>query len=84
MVMDTQTIEILAIPGSLRRSSINRAALQAADVHEGTANGILITIDSLVRTLPHFHPDLELDPPEAVVRFRDACERRRGSRDGSP
>ena len=31
-----------------------------------------------MRELPHFDPDLEDAPPEAVVRFRAACERAAG------
>jgi NAD(P)H-dependent FMN reductase len=49
---------VLAISGSLRRGSVNSAAL----------------IDESSRRLPHFDPDLELDPPAAVRRFRATCE----------
>ena len=31
-------------------------------------------IDDSVRGLPHFDPDLEIEPPEAVLRFRAVCE----------
>ena len=71
--MDSQIIDILAIPGSLRRCSVNRAALRAAARPRG--GGVVVRIDSRMRMLPHFDPDLERDPPEEVVRFREACER---------
>lgn len=64
---------ILAISGSLRRASINSAVLRAA-VTAAAREGIVVTIDDLVRKLPHFDPDLEEAPYEAVLRFREACE----------
>jgi chromate reductase, NAD(P)H dehydrogenase (quinone) len=62
---------IVAISGSLRRDSINSAALRAAAV--AARNGLVVTIDDSVRALPHFSPDVEQSPPEAVRRFREAC-----------
>ena len=62
---------ILAISGSLRRDSINSAALRAAAAAAG--DGLAVTVDDSVRTLPHFSPDVERFPPEAVHRFREAC-----------
>ena len=64
---------ILALSGSLNRSSINGAVLRAA-ASEAARDGILGTVDDSVRELPHFDPDLEKAPPDAVVRFRVACE----------
>jgi NAD(P)H-dependent FMN reductase len=64
---------ILAISGSLKRSSINSAALRAA-VSVAARSGIAVTIDDSVRQLPHFDPDLEAAPPGAALRFRTACE----------
>jgi chromate reductase, NAD(P)H dehydrogenase (quinone) len=64
---------ILAISGSLRRSSLNSAALRAA-ARTAAQDGIPVVIDDSIRTLPHFDPDLETDPPAAVKRFREACE----------
>lgn len=64
---------ILAISGSLRRQSLNSAALRAAADVAGRT-GIPVAIDESARTLPHFDPDLEARPPEAVQRFREACE----------
>jgi NAD(P)H-dependent FMN reductase len=63
---------ILAISGSLRRGSLNSAALRAAAV-AAARSGIVVAIDESVRTLPHFDPDLEPRPPEPVRRFREAC-----------
>ncbi len=64
---------ILALSGSLKRSSINGAVLRAA-ASAAARDGILVTVDDSVRELPHFDPALEEAPPEAVVRFRAACE----------
>ena len=64
---------ILALSGSLNRSSINGAVLRAA-ASEAARDGILVTVDDSVRELPLFDPDLEKAPPDAVVRFRAACE----------
>ena len=64
---------ILAISGSLRQRSLNSAALRAA-AEAAARSGIPIAIDESVRTLPHFDPDLESRPPDAVRRFREACE----------
>jgi chromate reductase, NAD(P)H dehydrogenase (quinone) len=64
---------ILAISGSLRRASVNSAALRAAATAAAQA-GLVVTVDDTVRELPHFDPDLEGAPPEAVVRFRAACD----------
>jgi len=64
---------ILAISGSLRRSSINTAVLRAAAA-AAARDGALVVVDDSVRELPHFDPDLEIEPTEAVLRFRAACE----------
>ena len=64
---------ILAISGSLRRSSINSAVLRAAAA-TAARDGLAIAVDEFVRKLPHFDPDLEAEPPEAVLRFRARCE----------
>lgn len=65
---------ILAISGSLRRSSLNSAALRAV-ASAAARSGIPVAIDDSIRVLPHFDPDLEADPPNSVQRFRKACER---------
>ena len=62
---------ILAISGSLRRNSINSAALRAA---AGAArDGLTVVIDDSPRALPPFDPDREPFPPQAVRRYRQAC-----------
>jgi chromate reductase, NAD(P)H dehydrogenase (quinone) len=65
---------ILAISGSLRHRSLNSAALRAA-ARAASAAGIPVVVDDSARMLPPFDPDLEADPPLAVRRFREACER---------
>src|SRR6266496_1825320 len=62
---------ILAISGSLRRSSVNSAALRAAAT-AAAQDGMLVSIEDSVRLLPPFDPDLEAAPPDAVLRFRSA------------
>ena len=64
---------ILAISGSLKRSSINSSVLRAAAA-AAAWDGISVTIDHSVRELPHFDPDLETQPPEEVLQFRAACQ----------
>jgi chromate reductase, NAD(P)H dehydrogenase (quinone) len=63
---------ILAISGSLRRDSVNAAALRAAAL-AAARDGLVVRIDESPRALPHFDPDLEPFPPEPVRRFRQAC-----------
>lgn len=64
---------ILAISGSLRRASVNSAALRAA-ASAAARDVVAVTITDVVRELPHFDPDLEATPPDPVLRFRAACE----------
>lgn len=68
---------ILAISGSLRRDSLNAAAIRAAALAAALA-GVSVRIEESVRELPHFDPDLEASPPSSVRRFREACERAEG------
>jgi chromate reductase, NAD(P)H dehydrogenase (quinone) len=68
---------IVAISGSLRRSSINSAVLRAAAA-AAAGDGTRVVIDHSVRELPHFDPDLEIDPPDPVLRFRATCEEAAG------
>ena len=63
---------ILAIPGSLRRGSINAAALRAA-ANAAARDGLAVTIDDSPRALPHFDPDLEPSPPEACGGSGQVC-----------
>jgi chromate reductase, NAD(P)H dehydrogenase (quinone) len=65
---------ILALSGSLRRDSLNSAALRAA-AQAAARFGVVIELDDSARSLPHFDPDLESRPPGSVRRFRKACER---------
>jgi len=60
---------ILAISGSLRRSSLNSAALRAA-ARAAAPTGLVVELDDSVRSLPPFDPDREVVPPESVLRFR--------------
>ena len=64
---------ILAISGSLRRDSLNSAALRAA-AHAAARTGLAVDLDDSPRRLPHFNPDLESRPPAAVQRFRTISE----------
>jgi NAD(P)H-dependent FMN reductase len=64
---------ILAVSGSLRRESLNSTALRAA-ARAAARSGVEVVIDTSSSVLPPFSPDLEAEPPEAVLRFRRACE----------
>ena len=68
---------ILAISGSLRRSSTNTAVLRAA-AEAAARDGVEVVVSDWVRSLPHFDPDLEAAPPTSVVEFRSACEQAAG------
>ena len=59
---------ILAISGSLRRSSSNTALLGAAV--RLAPRGVKITLYDGLAELPHFNPDLEGSEPPAVLDFR--------------
>ncbi len=77
---DDRALHILAVPGSLRAESKNRALLEAAQLL--APPGARITLDWSLATLPHFNPDLDtLDghtlPPEAA-RWRESV----GATDG--
>jgi chromate reductase, NAD(P)H dehydrogenase (quinone) len=63
---------ILAISGSLRRASINTAALRAAAL--AVREDLRLAIFDSVRELPHFNPDLEPSAPASVLQFRTASE----------
>jgi chromate reductase, NAD(P)H dehydrogenase (quinone) len=65
---------ILAISGSLRRRSLNSAAIRAA-AQAAARTGVVVELDNSARGLPHFDPDLEAQPPESVQRFRTSCLR---------
>lgn len=60
-------IQILAIPGSLRVASSNRALLRAAATL--APEGIKITLYNGLGDLPFFNPDLEGMEPPSVIDF---------------
>jgi hypothetical protein len=64
---------ILAIPGSLKRSSMNSAVLRATTLR-AARDRVVVDIDDSVRQPPHFDPDLEGTPPDVVLRFRARCK----------
>ena len=66
-------MNVLAISGSLRATSINSAFCRAAS--RLAPEGLLITVFSGLGELPLFNPDLEVDPPHQVLAFRAAVGR---------
>src|SRR5580698_3078664 len=67
--MTSRPIRLLAISGSLRKASTNRALLGAAALLAPA--GITIAIYDGVAALPHFNPDLDVDPlPAPVIDLR--------------
>ena len=64
-------MRILAISGSLRAASSNGALLQAAA--QLAPAGVRVERFDGIGALPHFNPDLDLEPaPQAVATWRDA------------
>jgi chromate reductase, NAD(P)H dehydrogenase (quinone) len=63
------TFKILAISGSLRAASSNTAILKAAQ-QLAPANLEVVLFEGL-GGLPHFNPDLELEPPATVLEFQE-------------
>jgi NAD(P)H-dependent FMN reductase len=64
-------IRLLAISGSLRAVSSNTALLEAAA--RLAPPGMTVTLYDGIGDLPHFNPDLDIDPaPPAVVAWRAA------------
>jgi chromate reductase len=59
---------ILAIPGSLRKGSYNRAALKAAQ--ELAPPGVRIEIADL-KNIPPYNQDTERNPPDAVRELKE-------------
>jgi chromate reductase len=63
------TLRVLAIPGSLRRASVNRALLVAAG--EEAPTGIEVAVWDDLEAIPHFNEDKEGErTPPAVLEFR--------------
>src|SRR4029077_9786847 len=60
-----EVIRLLAISGSLRAASTNAALLEAAA--RLAPQGLIIDSYDGLADLPHFNPDLDIDPPPAVV-----------------
>src|SRR5260370_1418906 len=75
-------IRILAISGSLRRSSSNSRLLRAAA--NLAPEGVEITLYDGLADLPHFNPDLEGSEPSAVLDFRLQLQRSDGVLISSP
>lgn len=76
-------MQILAISGSLRAVSSNTAVLRAAAMLAPT--GVNITIYSGLGDLPHFNPDIDVDPaPLAVASFREQLKESDGVLISSP
>jgi len=68
---DTERLRVLAISGSLRRASTNRAVIAAAArIADGAYE--VDTYDGLA-TIPPFNPDID-DTPAAVNSFRRAVD----------
>ena len=66
-------VHILAISGSLRQASSNRALVEAAA--RLAADPVEVVVYSQLGEIPPFNPDLdELDPPGPVARFRAALQ----------
>jgi NAD(P)H-dependent FMN reductase len=61
-------VNILAMCGSLRAVSSNKALLRAAV--RLAPKGVTVTLYEGVGDLPHYNPDLETHPPDAVRAFR--------------
>lgn len=72
-----QTVQILAICGSLRARSSNLSLLQATQ--KLAPDNWEITFFEGLSELPHFNPDQDTDqPPVAVTDFRDLLRRADG------
>ncbi len=62
-------MKILALSGSLRVASINGALLRAAA--RLAPQEIDVALSQRIGTLPLFNPDLESQPPQELVAFRN-------------
>ncbi len=67
-----QPFKILAISGSLRQASSNTAILNATQ-QLAPANLEVLLFEALAE-LPHFNPDLELEPPATVLEFQQRIQ----------
>jgi chromate reductase, NAD(P)H dehydrogenase (quinone) len=70
---EIETVRVLALCGSLRKASSNRALIDAA-MHL-SPKGVTVTIYPDLALIPLFNPDLDTDtPPPAVAAFRHALQ----------
>lgn len=67
------TLRILAVSGSLRAASINTAFLLA--VAQVMPHDVQVTMYQGLDLLPMFNPDLETNPPEQALRWRDSLDK---------
>ena len=76
-------VKILAIPGSLRAQSSNLSLLRAAA--EEAPPGVEVVIWQGLAELPHFNPDLDVEPaPPSVAAFRALLQGAKGVLISSP
>jgi chromate reductase, NAD(P)H dehydrogenase (quinone) len=76
-------LQIMAISGSLRAKSANKAVLQAAKILADSK--IQIKLYSGLAKLPHFNPDLDCEPlPDAVISLRQQIKSSEGIIISSP
>lgn len=75
-----RTLNILAVSGSLRAESKNRALLEAAQLLAPA--GARITLDWSLPTLPHYNPDLDTLDGESVPPEARRWRERAGEADG--
>jgi chromate reductase, NAD(P)H dehydrogenase (quinone) len=70
----SRAVTLLAVSGSLRASSSNRTLLQAADALAPA--DVTVRLSHHLASLPHFNPDLDVDPPppEVAPWRRDVAE----------
>src|ERR1700677_4469026 len=59
------TIRLLAVSGSLRKASTNTALLGAASLL--APEGMAVELYDGLGGLPHFNPDIDIDPLPATV-----------------
>lgn len=72
--MHSRSCRVLAISGSLRAKSVNAAILLA--VQSLAPAGLELTLYRGLGDLPHFNPDLDIEPPPpAVAAWREAVRR---------
>ncbi len=75
-------VQILAISGSLRSVSSNKALLGAAIAL--APKGCMIAMYDGIGNLPHFNPDIEASNPPSVMDFRTQLQKADGVLMSSP